>query len=215
MVTVLRYCHRRKRQLINEGETNQRLASSATLISGSRPNWLSGLLANRDKMHMIDHVKAHLMIGIELLNHIYITPCWVNTDTGRRVNCYCHLAWFPLYSFAYGVTYDQTRFCNSLSIFSNACVLSRDPQNGLFNATVDNALEFSINYLSSCWELKMCNFLINTQDRISLFPLYKSVSSIFICSLKCTKFFTVVNAECMQCQFSIWNSVNNWGRYSL
>lgn len=95
MVTVLRYCHRRKRQLINEGETNQRLPSSATLISGSRPNWLSGLLANRDKMHMIDHVKAHLMIGIELQNHIYITPCWVNTDTGRRVNCYCHLAWFP------------------------------------------------------------------------------------------------------------------------
>lgn len=73
MVTVLRYCHRRKRQLINEGETNQRLPSSATLISGSRPNWLSGLLANRDKMHMIDHVKAHLMIGIELRNHIYIS----------------------------------------------------------------------------------------------------------------------------------------------
>lgn len=24
-------------------------------------------------MHMIDHVKAHLMIGIELLNHIYIS----------------------------------------------------------------------------------------------------------------------------------------------
>lgn len=68
MVTVLRYCHRRKRQLINEGETNQRLPSSATLISGSRPNWLSGLLANRDKMHMIDHVKAHLMIGLS---------CWI------------------------------------------------------------------------------------------------------------------------------------------
>lgn len=94
-------------------------------------------------------------------------------------------------------------------------VFSPDPRNGLFNATVDNALEFSINYLSSCWELKMCNFPINTHDRIGLFPLYKSVSSIFICSLKCTKFSTVVNAECMQCQFSIWNSVNNRERYSL
>lgn len=163
---------------------------------------MSGLLANRDKMQLIDYVKAHWMIGIELRNHIYITPCWVNTDTRRRVNCYCHLAWFPLYSYAYGVTLRSNAsviVCPYLAMH----VFSPDPRNGLSNATVDNALEFSINYLSSCWELKMCNFLINTHDRIGLFPLYKSVSSIFICSLKCTKFFTVVNAECMQCQFSI------------
>lgn len=165
-------------------------------------------------MLLIDHVKAHWMIGIELRNHIYITPCWVNTDTRRRVNYYCHLAWFPLYSYAYGVHLRSNAsviVCPYLAMH----VFSPDPRNGLFNATVDNALEFSINYLSSCWELKMCNFLINTHDRIGLFPLYKSVSSIFICSLKCTKFFTVVNAECMQCQFSIWNSVNNRERYSL
>lgn len=41
------------------------------------------------------------------------------------------------------------RFCNSFPYLAMH-VFSPDPRNGLFNATVDNALEFSINYLSSC-----------------------------------------------------------------
>lgn len=155
-----------------------------------------GLLVNRDKMFLIDYVKVYWMIGIELWNYIYVIFGWVNIDIRRRVNCYCYLVWFLFYFYVYGVIL-------RLNVFVIVClywvmyVFSFDFWNGFFNVIVDNVFEFLINYFLSCWELKMCNFLINIYDRIGLFFFYKLVLLIFICLLKCIKFFIVVNVECM------------------